>query len=252
LSTPTSAGLSSDQQPPPEAVAGLLSEVLVSTTHVHEVLDEVVRLAADVIAPDLWCGITLEAQSGPVTVALSHPAAARLDDVQYDVDDGPCLHALRSGEVVLLQDTGRDRRWQAYCATAAGLGVCSSLSVPLGAQGHAPGALNLYAGRPAVFGDREIGRATAFGTAASRALGLAVRLTSAGELTQQLQQALVSRTTIDQAIGVVMGQNRCDAETAFTTLRSASQNRNVKLRDVAAGVLRSVSSVPPVPPAPSA
>ena len=70
---------------------------------------------------------------------------------------------LRSGEVVLLQDTGRDRRWETYCATAAGLGVCSSLSVPLGAHGHAPGALNLYAGRPAAFGDREIGRATAFG-----------------------------------------------------------------------------------------
>ena len=58
----------------------------------------------------------------------------------------------------------------------------------------------------------------------------------------------MSRRTIDQAIGVVMGQNRCDAETAFTTLRSASQNRNVKLRDVAAGVLLSVSSAPPAPP----
>jgi AmiR/NasT family two-component response regulator len=42
-----------------------------------------------------------------------------------------------------------------------------------------------------------------------------------------------------------MAQNRCDADEAFDVLRSASQHRNVKLRDVAAGVLRSVGSAPP-------
>jgi AmiR/NasT family two-component response regulator len=57
----------------------------------------------------------------------------------------------------------------------------------------------------------------------------------------------VSRTTIDQAIGVIMGQNRCDADAAFDVLRSASQHRNVKLRDVAARVIGSVQSAPPPP-----
>ena len=137
------------------------------------------------------------------------------------------------------------RRWVEYCAAATVLGVRSSLSVPLHAQGHAPGALNLYADRPDAFGRKEVGRAQAFGAGASRALALAGRLTSAGELASQLRQALVSRTTIDQAIGVVMGQNRCDADAAFDMLRSASQHRNVKLRDVAARVLGSVQSRAP-------
>ena len=232
---------------PPETVVGLLTEVLVSAEHAHELLDDIVHLASDTIGPQLWCGITLEAQDGPVTVALSHEPASRLDHVQYDHDDGPCLHSLRHGELVLLEDTRRERRWVEYCAAASALGVRSSLSVPLHAQGHAPGALNLYASRPEAFGRKEVGRAQAFGAEASRALDLAGRLTSAVELAHQLRQALVSRTTIDQAIGVIMGQNRCDADAAFDVLRTASQHRNVKLRDVAAKVLGSVQGAPPPP-----
>jgi GAF domain-containing protein len=241
------SGAEPGQPPRPESVVGRLTEVLVSTEHARELLHDVVRLAADTIGPDLWCGITLEAEDGPMTVALSHQPASQLDHVQYDHDDGPCLHCLRHGELVLLKDTERERRWAEYCAAATALGMRSSLSVPLHGTGLARGALNLYADRPDAFGHKEIGRAEAFGAEASRALDLAGRLTSAVELAHQLRQALLSRTTIDQAIGVVMAQNRCDADAAFDMLRAASQNRNVKLRDVAAGVLRSVRNAPPPP-----
>jgi GAF domain-containing protein len=239
------SGSAPDQPPRPESVVGQLTEVLVSAEHAQALLEDVVHLAADTIGPELWCGITLEVPEGPVTVALSHEAATRLDHVQYDHGDGPCLHSLRHGELVLLEDTERERRWAEYCVAATALGVRSSLSVPLHSTGHAPGALNLYADRPSAFGQKEIGRAEAFGAEASRALDLAGRLNSAVELARQLRQALLSRSTIDQAIGVVMAQNRCDADEAFDVLRSASQHRNVKLRDVAAGVLRSVGSAPP-------
>ena len=57
------------------------------------------------------------------------------------------------------------------------------------------------------------------------------------KVTDQLRAALNSRTLIDQTIGIIMGQNRCNADAAFAVLRSASQNRNVKLRDVAAEII---------------
>jgi GAF domain-containing protein len=182
------SGSAPDQPPPPpETVVGLLAEVLASAEHAHELLDDIVHLAADTIGPPLWCGITLGAQDGPVTVALCHESASRLDHVQYDHDDGPCLHSLRHGELVLLEDTERERRWAEYCAAATALGVRSSLSVPLRPRGHAPGALNLYADRSNAFGREEVLRAQAFGAGASRALDLAGRLTSAGELAFQLR-----------------------------------------------------------------
>ena len=52
---------------------------------------------------------------------------------------------------------------------------------------------------------------------------------------------------IDQAIGVIMAQERCTQTRAFDLLRSASQNRNVKLRDLAAAIVTSVSGEPPQP-----
>jgi AmiR/NasT family two-component response regulator len=53
---------------------------------------------------------------------------------------------------------------------------------------------------------------------------------------------------IDQAIGVIMAQERCGQVRAFSLLRSASQNRNVKLCDIAAAIVTSVSGEPPQPP----
>ncbi|HEY3648330.1 MAG TPA: ANTAR domain-containing protein [Streptosporangiaceae bacterium] len=40
--------------------------------------------------------------------------------------------------------------------------------------------------------------------------------------------SLAFRSVIDQALGVIMAEQRCTAEEAFAILRTASHNRNVK------------------------
>lgn len=54
---------------------------------------------------------------------------------------------------------------------------------------------------------------------------------------RHLESALSSRTTIDQALGVLMGQRRITAAQAFDVLRRRSQQTDTKLRDVAATVI---------------
>jgi AmiR/NasT family two-component response regulator len=76
-----------------------------------------------------------------------------------------------------------------------------------------------------------------------------VRLTDQVELTHQLETTLASRTVIDQAIGIIMGQNRCPAADAFEILRRASHHRNIKLRAVAYEIVTRVSGEPPDPSA---
>jgi len=63
----------------------------------------------------------------------------------------------------------------------------------------------------------------------------------------QLAEAMVSSSVIDQAIGILMAQQRCTAADAFDLLRQASQNRNHKLRDIAAEIITKVSGAPPQP-----
>ncbi|HEX5288842.1 MAG TPA: ANTAR domain-containing protein [Streptosporangiaceae bacterium] len=72
-----------------------------------------------------------------------------------------------------------------------------------------------------------------------------MRQAEQADLTEQLRAALASRAVIDQALGVIMGQERCTSARAFEILRSASQNRNIKLREVAASIVTSVSGAPP-------
>jgi AmiR/NasT family two-component response regulator len=47
-----------------------------------------------------------------------------------------------------------------------------------------------------------------------------------------------TRRVIDQAIGLIMAQNRCSADDAFDILRRASQNRNLKINRLASDMIR--------------
>ena len=71
-------------------------------------------------------------------------------------------------------------------------------------------------------------------------------------LTDHLRTALSSRSVIDQAIGIIIGMQRCPPEDAFDVLRTVSQNRNIPLRDVAADlVAKTITPPPTTPPTPS-
>ena len=55
---------------------------------------------------------------------------------------------------------------------------------------------------------------------------------------ENLEAALRSSRIIGAAVGIVMAEHRCTQEEAFQELRKASQDHNVKLRDVAEAIVR--------------
>jgi GAF domain-containing protein len=178
-----------------------------------------------------------------------------VDEVQYGLDQGPCLHALRTGTLVSIQDLASDQRWAAYAATALQHGIRSSLSLPLssgsgstGSGSATPGAFNLYSLEAGSFGPAATRRAERFAQNASGALAIAVRLADHIALTDQLRASLASRSVIDQAIGVLMGQRQISADAAFAILRTTSQNRNIKLRAFATQIVEGAGTRPPQPP----
>jgi AmiR/NasT family two-component response regulator len=61
---------------------------------------------------------------------------------------------------------------------------------------------------------------------------------------------MASRTTIDQALGILMGQLHCTADDAFAVLRNMSQDTNTKLREVAAAIITRTTGAPPRPSPP--
>lgn len=227
-----------------EHLVSSLQDLLLATEDVENFLKQLVDVAVATMRIKVSAGITLARDGQPMTVASSDAEASRYDEVQYGHDTGPCLTSMRTGDVVLIEDLSEEERFGDYRAHALALGVRSALSLPLRGGENAVGAINLYSQQPRAFGPGEMEQGRRFADEASRALTMAVRLAQHAELSAQLQAALTSRAVIDQAIGVVMGQNRCGADEAFAVLRTASQNRNVKLRAVAEEIVAAVSSRP--------
>jgi GAF domain-containing protein len=228
-----------------------LQNALLNTENVEQFLHELAVLSTRIVAGGLSCGMTLRLRGQtPVTAACSDPVAAQADEAQYETGDGPCLRAARTGEEIRIDEMPAERRWPEFADRAASLGIMSSLSLPLIADGRPAGALNWYAPRPAAFGEQERARARNFAENASGALTLALRMASCNDLTDQLRSSMASRAVIDQALGVIMATERCPQDKAFAMLRSVSQNTNTKLRDVAATIVTNVSGEPPSPGAP--
>ncbi len=215
---------------------GELLALLAAGGDLSSFLGDLVRLAVRQVPRAEACGLTLARDATGMTVASTGPLAEQADQRQYQQDTGPCLESMRTGTVVRVDDMAAEERWTPFPAHAAELGVRSSLSLPLVVEGRSRGALNLYATEPRVFGADE---ATAYRWAgqATGALAVALRIADSDSRTESLLGGLDTRATIGQAVGLLMAQEQVPAEQAFDLLRIASQRRNVKLRDVAAGVV---------------
>jgi GAF domain-containing protein len=184
------------------------------------------------------------------TVAATSLLASQADEIQYGRGQGPCLHSLRTGDVVHVADLASDERWNDYRIHALTQGVRSSLSTPLFVDEKPVGALNIYTDVVHTFTLAEIERVGAFADQASAALTLVMRHSEQVILEDQLRNAINSRAVIDQALGIIMGQQRCNATEAFDLLRKASQGRNLKLATIAAELITSITGEPPEPPEP--
>jgi GAF domain-containing protein len=224
----------------PRAAARDLQELLLGTPGVEAFLTEVARLAAGEVAAELGCGLMVRARpdSTPWS-ATSSAFALRMDAIQYEVDDGPCLHCLRHGSPVEVGDVGADERWPAYRRRGRAEGLGSSLSVPLAVESGTIGALNLYSRAAHAFTTEDRDRASRLAHLAAGAIGLALMLAEREHRSHHLETALTSRSTIDQALGILMGRHRISAEQAFDLLRRRSQQTNTKLRDLAAALVAS-------------
>lgn len=169
-------------------------------------------------------------RGGVQTVAPTDDVPSRVDALQYETGEGPCLDAIRVHQTYVIDDLARDDRWPRFSRRAAAeTGVRSMMSFRLFVQGDTIGALNFYARRPAAFESH----AQVLGTVLGAHAALAVTAAREHQRAQQLDEALESSRRIGVAVGILMVRHRLTADDAFARLRRASRYLNLKLRDVA-------------------
>ena len=191
-----------------------------------------------------WCAITLLRDRKAATVVSSGPRAREFDELQSAFTHGPCLTAISEGAVIRAGDLRTDDRWPEYQQAAVARGVRSVLGLPFALDDDARAGVNIYSEVPHAFTPEMIASIELETKLAADALRLAVRLASQRESASDLRAAMESRTVIDLAVGVIMGQNRCSQDDAVSILKAASNHRNIKLRELAAELVASVSSKP--------
>ena len=216
-----------------------LAHLLVSEESVDTTLERIAALAARTIDDCDAAGVTLFLDGKYMTAAHTDERTLAVDNGQYERDHGPCLQAMRDQQVLRCNVEEAEERWPDFVEDARANNVRSFLAAPLMLRGNSIGALNLYSSKPSGFTALDDVLVALFTGQAAVALANARVYADAMQLTDQLQEAISSRAVIDQAKGVLMAIRGFDADAAFNWLKQESQNRNVKLRDVAAEVVAS-------------
>lgn len=219
-----------------ESLAGLarLSAVRLS---LEELLTKVAEFAVRAIPGADGAGLTVLQKDRADTIVKTADFVKEIDDIQYGLDEGPCISAAHTGLTVRSGSLSGDERWPRFGPRAGRLGVHSVLSLPLLTPAGVVGAMNVYARARDVFDNRAAEVGEVYATPAAITVHNAQTLDQTARLATQLQSALSSRPVIDQAIGILRSRSGLTAEEAFERLRHISQTEHTKLAVVAAHVV---------------
>jgi PAS domain S-box-containing protein len=203
-----------------------------------EGLHVLVERAASLCQEALGAGTTVSLNVGhplsPDAVATTSKTAQGLDGAQVAARSGPCVSAYDERMTVVSPDLRSDRRWPELGAKALHE-VTGSVSVPLEAGDELLGVLSVYVHQASVedrVEDCELLAATLTAVMMDHRLHDELERAAAN-----MEKALQSRATIDQAKGIVMADKHCSAEEAFEYLAALSSRGHVKLRDLAQGIV---------------
>jgi GAF domain-containing protein len=193
-------------------------------------LEDLVRSAAGNIPGVDVASISVRHPDGSLaTLAATDPLAHQVDQIQYQLREGPCYAAVTDERMVLVNDLESTGDFPRYGKQAAEIGVGSQLAIQLLHNGEQAG-LNLYAHKRQAFDRATLELAELFATQAAAVLKYAIQV-------EQLTEAVHTRTDIGTAVGILMERYSIDRTQAFDFLLRNSSQRNVKVRVLAQQVI---------------
>lgn len=213
---------------------------------------------ADRSLPELLCvdctrsldlagaGITLMNDDGhQAVIGASGPLASRLEDLQFDLGEGPSLDASRTNRTVSNDDLADAVlvRWPAFASSALAAGIGAVTALPLQVDGVRLGSLSLYRSAPGPLGADRTTTAHAYGAAAVAVLlHLQDQVWPQGTLHPELGGPVAYRAVIHQATGFLSVTASVGMAEALLLMRAHSFATEQSLvhvaREILAGRLR--------------
>jgi GAF domain-containing protein len=199
---------------------------------------EIVETTHSMFAVD-GAGLMLcDAEQHLRSVAASDDRFAHLEDLQVLHQEGPCIEAFDTKELVCAADLEHEERWPQFSEAAVRRDVRAVLASPLPYNQAAVGVVAVLSETSRPWSPANELALLAFTDLAALLIASIIQGEQQTELTGQLQGALNSRQVIEQAKGVLMGTRGVSARDAYEQLRARARAERRKLADVCAEVVQ--------------
>jgi GAF domain-containing protein len=153
--------------------------------------------------------------------------------LQYELDEGPCLTAAATRELVRIDDLADDPRWPAWAVAVEPLGLRAAMSAPMVAGDGSLGAIKVYAEEPRTFDAHSEQLLALFAAQASILVANMQTADRARRLSAGMRSAIHGRDEVSMAKGVLMGRHAVDEDTAFGMLRARCEHDGISLTEAA-------------------
>jgi hypothetical protein len=214
-----------------EALVGAGAPEL-GTTRLCQVSSDVVGVSG--------AGIMLVSDGKPSgSAGATDDVSAALEQLQFDLGEGPCMDAHHRGEPVLEPDLAEQAvpRWPAFTAEAVDAGAAAVFAFPLRVGVVRLGSLDLYCDRPGALSDAQHADALVVADIAAETLLVMQAGASPGMLATELAAGGSFHGVVHQASGMVAVQLEVDVGEALVRLRAHAFGNGRHLADVAADVV---------------
>jgi hypothetical protein len=202
---------------------------------------ELAHRAAAVLGSKVETSITVRQYGVTVRAGCSTGAAGRCDQAESMAGDGPCVDAMEQLTVQLVPLIDDEERWTAWRTQATREGFVSALAVPAHVDSQVAVALNLYSRAPNAWTPQLLTAADGYAQIAAAMVRLHLGLAEVEDGAAGYYRAMSDTITTERAVGAIMQTNDCTEQEARLILESASQHRNVSLREVAETILRALA-----------
>ena len=154
------------------------------------------------------------------SICSSNLLSRSLEDLQYELGEGPCIDAYTSGRPILVPDLEREsHRWSAFGHRAFAAGARSMFGFPMSIGAVRIGAMNLYRDRTSDLTGDEHADALVMADVAAHAV-LVLQVDAApGDLAAALADSDL-HLVVHQAAGMVAVQLGVPIATALARLRA--------------------------------
>ena len=143
--TPSTPGVNIPLTDELAAVFARMSGLLLSQETVESALGLVSSLAQETVPGSAGAGVSIIDERRRTSSGSTDARVMEADNLQYDLDEGPCLAAAAQRQLIRIDDLRDDGRWPRWAAAAAELGLRAAMSAPMVAADKSLGAIKVYA-----------------------------------------------------------------------------------------------------------